>query len=209
MVLEQTMSKRVQTRWPLGVGAITLLIFGTVLGITTIADSAQSRPNASVTASDSPSTTGIPCPPTPPGEPAPPCKNGLAEVPPASQSQWPSSGTAISQSDAIADARRVGSSDAATAPAYAEQTTYGAAAALIGEAPNPSLALSTSVWVVTVDASPGGVNSWTSPVPIGQSQPTYTPPSEPTFSKYTLILDAFNGTPIDVCAGCASLNSSG
>jgi hypothetical protein len=204
------MSRHVPTAWRLGITAISLAILGTVLGLSTGADSAQSTPNGAATTSASPSTTGIPCPPTPPGEPPPPCKNGLAEVPPASQSLWPSSGTAISQGDAITDARRVGSSAAATATAYAEQTTYGAAAALIGEAPNPSLALSTSVWVVTVDASPaGGAISWTSPVPKGQSQSSYTPPPEPTFSTYTLILDAFNGTPIDVCAGCASLGSSG
>jgi len=204
------MSRHVLTPWRLGVSAISLATLGTVLGLSTSANSAQSTRNGSVTTSASPSTTGIPCPPVPPGEPAPPCKNGLAEVPPASPSLWPSSGTAISQGDAITNARRVGSSAAATAPAYAEQTTYGAAAALIGEAPNPSLALSTSVWVVTVDASPGGgAISWTSPVPEGQSQSSYVPPPEPTFSSYTLILDAFNGTPIDVCAGCASLGASG
>jgi len=170
---------------------------------------ADTNPAQSATSDSSPPSAAIPCPPTPPGQPAPACKDGLAIVPPASASMWPTSGTVISESAAITLARDGGSSPAATAPAYAEQTTYRAAAALVGEVPQPSLDPSTAVWVITVDAAPRNSLSYTTPVPQGQSQPDYTPPPQPTYSSYTFIIDAYNGAPIDVCAPCAGRVASG
>lgn len=163
--------------------------------------SSSSSPRRALADSSS-STASIPCPPTPPGQPAPACQNGSAVVLPAPASQWPTTGTQIAEGTAVAAARRAGGSAAASAPAYAQVMTYQAAANLIGESANPSLDPLTSVWVVTVDA-PLNTYSWTAPVPQGQSPESYVPPSQPTYSTYTMILDAFNGAGIDVCTPCA------
>lgn len=153
-----------------------------------------------VAATASSSTTTLPpCPPSlPPGATCDPQAIAAARASAESQNQksWPAqSSTYLSESEAIASGRRwsPGSSGAA---AHGRRMTYAQAAALIGESPNPSVAPDTTVWVVTVDASPG--SGWYRPIP-GQAPP----------SSYTVIMDAANGRAIDLCSPCVGQVTKG
>lgn len=164
-----------------------------------VALGAQPSSGSASTVTSAPTTTLPPCPPNlPPGVTCDPQAIAAARASAQSQAQenWPAqSSTYLSESQAEAAAETWNPASSGY-PAHGQQMTYGQAAALVGESPNPSVNPDTNVWVVTVDAPPG--DGWYRQIP-GEASP----------SSYTVILDAANGSAIDICSPCMAQITAG
>lgn len=168
-----------------------LVIAAIVLLALPTADSAVSGSQRTASVS-SVSASGRSAPPAcAPNAPLTPqqCASAVASAQQQAAQSWPTSGSPISEAQAIVEAR-----GASTAPSFAVLTTYGQANSLVrGEASNPYIASSTPVWVVTVHAAPqpnSGI--------IGVS---------PAPDVYTVVLDADSGTWIDRISGLDALRA--
>jgi hypothetical protein len=92
----------------------------------------------------------------------------------------------------IADALSGPDAPAASQPPVAKQMTYGEASVLLQQFPNHSVSPQATVWVVTVHRPPAFISA---------------PPnvSVPEFTVYSVIMNAADGQPIDMCSGCTAL----
>jgi hypothetical protein len=98
----------------------------------------------------------------------------------------------MTQSEAISAAQKMGGAPS-TAPVAARQMTLSEYATLANELPDPAIAPSRLVWVVTVH-----VPMWIRPLP-----------GRPGTLKqvYTIVFDATSKQGIEMCIGCATINS--
>lgn len=181
-----------RTKWYAALAACVGLFGMVALGV-------QASSGAAST-SASGSTTTLPlCPPSlPPGATCNPqaiaSAQAGAEI--QAQQQWPvQSSTYLNESQAIGAAENW-SPGSSGSSAHGQRMTYAEAASSVGESPNPLVNPDTNVWVVTVDASPG--DGWFRPSP-----------SEASPSSYTVIMDAANGSTIDICSPCTGQITTG
>jgi len=122
----------------------------------------------------------------------------------SAQQTWPVTGTVMSKSSILDQATTGGpasgdgSGRLTSVSAYAAQSTYQGAGAVV-EATNPNVDSSTPVWIVTIH--------WSGPIvqPLG---PPGAPAPLPT-SVTTVVYDAISGNPIDACSGCSVVQSDG
>jgi hypothetical protein len=130
------------------------------------------------------------------------CNSATAQYRSRAAQAFPAGPAVLTRQQAIDDARSAGRPTASsTAVAHAILTTYGGAAARLGEGDgNPSLDRLTSVWLVTVD-SPTQTGGAPDPTLHTSDAPGHTVP------WYTVIIDANNGRIIDLCGGCNTVTS--
>jgi hypothetical protein len=167
-----------------------LVMAAVVLLATTHSSAGGSQRTANLSsASASGSATPPACAPNAPLTPRQ-CASAVASAQQQAAQSWPTSGSAISEAQAIVEAR-----GASTAASYALLTTYGQANRLVhGEATNPYVGSATPVWVVTVHAAPqpnSGIIA-VSPAP----------------GVYTVVMDAANGRWIDRISGLDAVTST-
>lgn len=123
------------------------------------------------------------------------CQSEQARLSQQDASTWPTTGTAISSSQAVGDAELPSQAGASY---YATSTTYGQAGTYL-ETGNPNISADLPVWIVTVHLATPSSSM------MGASSAT---PST-SYSYVTVVEDAYNGAPIVSCDGCNVVQPDG
>lgn len=177
-------------------GTICVAVVMAFAMILLTSNSSWSKAATQANAAQDTTTTTIPpyCMPDTPPSDVPMCEQEHATMVQQGTQQWPSSGTPIAESAAIADATP---NAGPNLKVYAAQMTYGQAGQYL-ETSNSQVVSSTPVWVVTVNL-PTAVANEMGPPGVTQS----------TYDVYTVVEDAINGADIDACTKCDVVQADG